>query len=330
MIGGKGEGRGDAGSEWMRENNELLTNPAIVALLRSIVMGSDDFLAGWLRVPPEISHLLGDEGLGVVGLHTSAGLLAVLAGRGGLLTETEVRVAPTGSNGVPSAPHGFGDRIARVPDPALRDDGAQVVVERYSTQGGDRFEVYIAGTVSFALEATTEPWDMTSNVSGVAGQEPGSYAAVAEALVQAGVTADSPIVFNGYSQGGLVAAMLASSGDYNTRGLVTVGAPAGQVQLPEGFPVVAIEHTDDIVPAVGGSQVNPGVIVVERELFGGRSIPTEFAVPAHQLEEYRKTARLLDDVDAGRVAEAIESLNSFADGATAIASTTYRSVRIQD
>jgi pimeloyl-ACP methyl ester carboxylesterase len=146
-------------------------------------------------------------------------------------------------------------------------------------------------------------------------------------MAEAGVGPSSPVVFNGYSQGGLVAAMLASSGNYNTHGLVTVGAPAGQVELPHGFPVVAIEHADDIVPALGGVRVDPDVLVVQREVFGGTMVPSEFAVPAHQLDQYVGTARLLDEARSDVVVEAAAKLNRFTAGATG-AATTWRAERV--
>ena len=51
-------------------------------------------------------------------------------------------------------------------------------------------------------------------------------------MALAGITAGSAVVFTGYSQGGLIAARLAASGDYHTTGLYTLGGPAGQVPVP--------------------------------------------------------------------------------------------------
>ena len=331
LLAAQGQKRAQGASgKSLRKGTALLTNPQTVALTRAAVMSSDDFIGGALRLPYAAVSLLGDNGLGILGLNTSAALLTVLGGKAGMLTETPVHPVATGHQRIDRAPQGYAERIDRIPDPAERADGAQFRIERYSQDGEeDRFEVFIAGTVDFSLEATDEPWDMTSNVNGIAGLPAGSYQAVAEALAEAGVESASPIVFTGYSQGGLVATLLASSGDYNTQGLLTVGAPAGQVPLPEGFPAIAIEHTDDIVPATGGNQVNPHLVLVERELFGGRDVPQDQLFPAHQLDAYRETASLLDDARSDSVTEAIGILNSFGAGATEIVDTTYRATRTQ-
>lgn len=97
--------------------------------------------------------------------------------------------------------------------------------------------------------------------------------------------------FAGYSQGGGVAARLAASGDYNTQGLVTFAGPTGQVPLPDTFPAVLVEHSDDLVPALGGPQDNAGAVLVRRDVFGGDDLP-EMLVPAHHLEYYLQTARI--------------------------------------
>lgn len=312
----------------IRQINTALSNPTTVALLRAAGMSADDFFGGLLKLPPDLVRALGDEGVGVLGLAAAAGTVRGLAGGAGMLRETGVRVGPTASRSEANPPQGFAERVDRIPLPGARDDGAQFVIERYETPGqADRFEVYIAGTVDLSPIATGEPWDMTSNITGVAGLPAGSYRAIVEALAASGVTGSSPIVFTGYSQGGLVAALLAGSGEYNTQGLVTLGAPAGQVYLPGGFPAVVIEHSDDIVPATGGAQINRDALVVERTLFAGRDIPTDVIVPAHQLGYYRETATLLDGATSPQVRAAVAALDGFGAGATTITSTSFRAER---
>jgi pimeloyl-ACP methyl ester carboxylesterase len=268
--------------------------------------------------------VLGDEGWGITGLDTSATLLTTIAARYGVTAESPVTVR-SGAPRAAAAPESIADRIDRVPE-----GDSQVRIDRYEFPGQpDRFEVYIGGTIDFSPTATDEPWDMTSNVRGVAGLPAGSIDAVRTAMTDAGVTPDTPVVFTGYSQGGLVAARLAASGDYTAAGLVTVGAPAGQVLLPEGMPAIVIEHTDDIVPATGGLQINRGAVVVERELFAGVDPPSDFAVPAHQLAEYRDTARLVDAAGDPRVVGAAAAIAAVTAGAAAGASVSYRAERVQ-
>jgi pimeloyl-ACP methyl ester carboxylesterase len=150
---------------------------------------------------------------------------------------------------------------------------------------------------------------------------------VTEAMADAGVTSASPVLFTGYSQGGLIAAELAASGDYDTRGLYTLGAPAAQVEVPSSIPWVALEHSDDIVPAVGGSWASADPVLVRRQLFADKPVSTEVLFPAHQLSGYRETAALVDASHETRVVSALACFDRFGDGTTRVDSTLYRGVR---
>jgi hypothetical protein len=268
--------------------------------------------------------MLGEQGLGILGLEGSAALLVALATRGGALRESEVRVRRSGGGTAEGAPRGFRDRVDRVPA-----GPSQIRIERYTFAGGpDRFEVFLGGTRAAGLLGGDEPWDMTSNVHAVGDLSPGSLRATEEAMRQAGITADSEVVFTGHSQGGLLATRLAASGDWNVRGLVTFGAPVGAIDVPVGFPAVQVEHTDDLVPAFGGDRSDLGPIVVRREAFAGREPPPGVAVPAHRLAEYRSTAELLDATRAPAVVSAAARLRSFGRGAERIEVTDYRADRL--
>ncbi|TFD81367.1 alpha/beta hydrolase, partial [Cryobacterium fucosi] len=190
-------------------------------------------------------------------------------------------------------PTGFGDLAARLPSAAT--GGAQVRVERYGPAGSAAWVVYIGGTAEWSPVVTAEPWDLSSNVAAVAEEGAGSYRAVLEAMREAGVQPSDPVVQVGHSQGGLVASQVAASGEFNTVMIATFGAPNGQVEVPAGLAAVAVEHSDDIVPALGG----PGGraeerLVVRREVFATEPVPVDQALPAHALTAYRETAGLMD------------------------------------
>lgn len=313
---------------WLSANNELLTNPATVALIRSAVMSADDFLGGALRLPLPVVSALGDQGLGLVGLGTTAALAILMGNRAGLLLETPVEVTRTNQKPGTVA-RTMEERAARIPRPGLEANGEQIRIDRYTQEGQpDRFEIYAAGTADFAMTGA-EPWNMTSNVTGVAGAEAGSYRAVELALIEAGVTADSPIVITGYSQGGLIASQLAASGDWNVQAVVTFGAPAGQVEIPPDVQVLTIRHSDDIVPATGGYDRNERALVVERHLFAGREVPDDVLLPAHHFPNYQETAALVDDAQSARLRGVLDDLASFGDGATSVETTIWRAERVQ-
>jgi hypothetical protein len=275
---------------WFRRHAGPLSDPGFVQAVRMSAMSADD--AGWglLRVPRELAGLFGDEGLGIFGVDTSAAALAAAASGVGLLKESAVAVVAEPSTVSNSNAEGIRDRIGRIPE-----ESEQVRIDRYSSPGlPDRFEVYIAGTAELGMAADADPWDMTSNVTAMSGGSSGSYRAVVEAMRLAGIDSNSAVTFTGYSQGGLIAAQLAASGDYAVNGLLTVGAPAGNVSVPHDIPYLAIEHTNDLVPALGGTFTSSEPVVVRRQLFDG-PVPTEdFILPAHQLSNYRETAELVD------------------------------------
>lgn len=317
-----------AGPSGSHELNEIVTNPITAGAVRNASMSMDDGILAASGMPYPIAQLLGDNGLGLTGLGFSSAALMGAGASVGLFTETPVRATAEKSTTVDGPPTTFSERLGRVPDPEA-DGGAQVVVEKYTMPGQpDRFEVYVAGTVTFSPEATTEPWDMTSNMSNAAGDGGGSLAAVEDAMRKAGVQDSSQVQLTGYSQGGGTVARLAASGDFNVVGLTTFGGPTGQIPIPADIPTVIVEHTDDIVPALGGYQANQQALIVERDVFAGREIPDTYAVPAHHIEYYEETAALMDAASSDQVTSAASRLASFGAGATSVTSTAYTYERV--
>lgn len=299
----------------------ILSDPITVELVRQTVTSSDDFLAGLLRVPAGVAHALGDEGLGVIGLSTSTAVIGGAAASVGLLRETHVTVRQTSVDGEAAPATGVRDRIERIPS-----SHDQIRIDRYHAPGKpDRVEVFIAGTAALGAMTEGEAWDMTSNIQAMGEGSAGSMRAVLDAMQLAGVTSETPVVFTGYSQGGLLAAQLAASGEWNTAGLVTAGAPAGQVAVPADVAYLAIEHTDDLVPALGGRFEHSEPLVVRRRFFEGPADVSERLLPAHELENYVRTAHLVDREPDSRIRSIIEGLA--VDGYT-VTSTMYRADRV--
>lgn len=313
-------------TDFLADQNELVTNPQLVMMVRLGVMSADDFAAGLARVEPHLLALLGDEGLGLLGLSTSAGLLAGVAAPFGALAETPVRVDRVSTRRVEPAATTFEERVRRIPQ-----GDAQVRIDRFQTPGEpDRFEVYIGGTKDLGLVAAEEPWDMTSNVHALSMGEAGSYRAVQEAMRHAGIEATSPVQFIGHSQGGLVASALAGSGEYDARGLLTVGGVVSQSLVPDGVPWLAVEHIDDLVPALGGNRSAPEAVLVRRQVFAGETVPSDTLLPAHELSRYRETAALLDGSNDGRSGPLLETLNELGGDAESVTTTRYLARRVPD
>jgi pimeloyl-ACP methyl ester carboxylesterase len=114
---------------------------------------------------------------------------------------------------------------------------------------------------------------------------------------EAGITAEDNVILVGHSQGGLVAAQLAASGDYRVSDVVTVGAPLHQVELPAEVNLVAIEHAEDVIPSLSGVAAPAAVathMTVTRSLFAHSTAPRGGLLPAHNLSRYIETAAVMD------------------------------------
>jgi len=317
-------------TSWILDHPEAITSPEFSALVRRVVTGADDAILGRI-VPPWVLMLLGDHGLGLLGVGTTAAVVTGVSARLGarVLNETPVSVERVGSTVGTAPPAGAAERLARVPEEK------QVRIERYSAPGEeDRFIVYVAPTQSFSPVAGEEPWDLTSNIVGVGGLSSGSIRATEQAMAEAGIGPESPVVLVGYSQGGIVTDAITGSGRWNVKGLETYGDPGGTIALPDGVRGVAVRHSDDFVVATGGPQPPVDRVIVERRAFPeGSAIPTDKPVPAHQKDAYAETARRIDDAASPAIRGELAYLDAFArdySGREAAEVTTfeYRAERV--
>ncbi len=285
----------------------LFDSPATTEALRLLATSADDAVLGALGVPASLLAAYRGAGGGSVA-HSAAAALGV-----GLLADDRGR-APVvvGRTGAPipiAAPVGVAERVARIPDSAT-----PVRVERFAAPGGDRFEVYIAGTAGQAadggplVEGGEHPWDMSSNIALIAEHESSSLQAVRQALADAGAGPDSSVVFTGYSQGAAIATLLAESGDFATAGLVTVGAPTGGIPVVGGYPAVVVAHDDDPITALGGPQETTNAVVVTAPRGDEPWEEGDPVLGGHAIDAYRETAGRVDASRAPLLSEAIARL----------------------
>jgi pimeloyl-ACP methyl ester carboxylesterase len=178
--------------------------------------------------------------------------------------------------------------------PPAQEEAPQIRIEHY--RDSDTYVVYLGGTIDPGTDPTSEPWDMTSNLSAMAQMDAGSYRATHDAMRQAGIDAQDNVIMVGHSQGGLVAALIAQSGEFQVRDVVTVGAPIRHIELPPDVHVVALEHREDVIPSLSGvAAVGTAThTVVTRSLYAHTPPPQGQVLPAHNLSRYIDTAALLD------------------------------------
>ena len=322
-----GGGRGSALRQFFLQHPGLITGPKFVEGVRLFSQSLDETTSSFLGVPAPVAYALGASG--ATGVRTSArGLLAV-GPVVGMFQETPVKVERVSTTAISTPPVGSAERLDRVPE------GDQIRIEKYDAPGEpSRFVVYVGPTETFSPVADHEPWDLTSNVGGVGGVAVGSYRATELAMHDAGIGSGDAVQFVGFSQGGLIATMLAGSGRWNAAGIETFGAPAGNIELPEGLSGMAVRNTDDFIPLLAGPQLDHHVLQVERQAFApGTPLPTYHAAPAHQRDAYMATATAVDRATSTAVRDQSDALNAFtadyADrpGAT-VTSMTYHGERL--
>lgn len=295
--------------QWMLAHPGTITSPAFVEAVRITAMSLDEAAGSLTGLPPGAATALAHGG-GFVGVQAGAAYVLGAGRPFGLFREGPITVERVAESPVSAPAAGSAERLGRVPE------GDQVRIERYDAPGRPpRYVVYVGPTETFSPIATDEPWDLTSNVYGVAGLDAGSIRATQSAMRDAGITAEDQIQLVGFSQGGMVASRIAASGDWNVVGLETYGAPAGDILLPEGLSGMAVRNTDDFIPALAGPQLDDHLLQVERQAFApGSPIPTELAAPAHQRTAYDATATVIDRASSAAVREQIAAMDEFTAG----------------
>ncbi len=243
------------------------------------------------------------------------GILAVGVGLGGavgLLSESSVSAVEVGKQVPILPPRNLEAIVGRLAQTAASPE-ATVRIERF----GSSVFVYIPGTKTWNPIAGKNPLDATSNLWAMHG--PGvaaSERAVSKAMGLAGVGRGDNVIFVGHSQGGLVAANLASvkKPAYRVAGLVTLGAPIAHLAGRLEVPTLAIEHTNDLVPKLSlkANPLTENWVTVSRETQTDPANNLSDLVEAHDLEAYRETAKQADESPENGITEFRKKLSGYA------------------
>lgn len=282
----------------------------------------------------------GAAGLSTVGDPLLAGLVSLFGGEGEfrelstamifgaapVLLDGPVRVRQLKGASADTTPVStVRDHISRIPPEDAAGSKIRIdAVER--PDGTIGATVYIGGT-----EGTDgQSFDNLSNIVASMGQGSGSQRAVEQAirefLEEAGLPMDTPLTLVGYSQGGLDAARVQECGRWNVQGILTVGSPGTWIDAPDDVAHLAIEHDDDFIVALNGTQgTDTDAVRVSRTLLDGRIGDGIFA--AHHIEDYVETAALVDSSTDRAVQKEAEALMRATTG-TVIASATFATERV--
>jgi hypothetical protein len=159
-------------------------------------------------------------------------------------------------------PSGVGDIIAGLGYRNTQADTQHDIidVETVVQPDGRRAHIVnIPGTKDLSLGVgNMNSNDMVTNLHVLAGETSMREEAVAQALFDAHVDPDDPVMLVGHSQGGMVAAQAAAdSADgtfgYNVTHVVTAGSPIALADVPVDVQVLSLENNHDIVPHLDGA-----------------------------------------------------------------------------
>ncbi|WP_306233483.1 hypothetical protein [Agrococcus beijingensis] len=254
-----------AAAFWERTSETLLANPAFVAALALAVESSDEALAGLLGIPKEAVVLLETEGGRDAVLAALAG--GAVLGRAAGLAPPPVQVHSM--RRMPPPEHAVSE-----PAEAMRvigDGDADVTITTFEMPDGTRrHQVFVDGTQS-PLPDPGVGLDGWANVENAASDAAllGSDAAVAEAMVAAGIEPDEPVDLFGYSQGAAAIANVAASGRFDVETALLVGGPVASVELPSHIAVLSVAHEGDPTAALDGIADGDGPTTLLLESAGG-------------------------------------------------------------
>lgn len=135
--------------------------------------------------------------------------------------------------------------------------------------------------------------------------------AVLEAMSQAGIGPDEPVMLIGWSQGGILAGKLASNPTlpYNIEAIVVAGSPIDHMNIPQtgdrAVSVLSIQHEGDMVHRLDG------VAGRTDEHWATVTVPPPPDQPAHGNESYAITAAEVDGYANNHIAAVRDEQDKF-------------------
>ncbi|WP_372736881.1 alpha/beta hydrolase [Nocardioides sp.] len=222
---------------------------------------------------------------------------------------------------VPAAqPASVEDLLAHLGEVAALSPGSEsplngtIEIQTVTTAGGEVVHIVnLPGTDDLG----TLPWtadgdvrDMGTNLDLIAGVPDDYQQGILQAMHDAGIAPDDPVLLVGHSQGGMEAAAIAASGHgFRVTDVVTAGSPTAQVRhgFPEGTNVLSIEQRGDLVPLLDGEK-NPDTVhqtTVVVDAHPGHGITTHHGYPA-----YISGAAAIDRSGHPSILDAVQSMQS--------------------
>jgi len=205
-------------------------------------------------------------------------------------------------------------------------DGVISIQQITDADGNVNYVVQLPGTDDFMSEDAVR--NMGSNLNLIAGDSTAYGDAVAQAMADAGVPGDAPVMLVGHSQGGMQAAALAADPDfgYHVTHVVTAGSPVATSGVPDDVTMVSLENTGDVVPLLDGEENPDGAqhTTVQADVHSGSFGAADGQ--NHALSTYEQIASAADASADPSIQQAIDSMHEqgfLADDGETVQSQTY-------
>ncbi|WP_156253462.1 hypothetical protein [Pseudactinotalea terrae] len=218
------------------------------------------------------------------------------------------------------------------PDNGLVEPGTVRIDQVVSAEGAVSWLVLVPGTQGDLVG--DQPFDWAGNPGAMIGDMTGATAMVVQAMRMAGIRPGQDVVIAGHSQGGMVAlnAAGAVAEEYDVSGVLTLGAPVGLLDAPEGAEVLSIEHVEDPTPGAdnAANPVSESWTTVERTLTDSVDPDTSgvwHPGGSHDTPTYADTAGLVDASDEGAVLDYLDVVAPVLDPTASALSTYYQGTR---
>lgn len=212
------------------------------------------------------------------------------------------------------------------------DPGTVRIDQVIAADGAVSWLVLVPGTQSDLVGE--HPFDWAGNPGAMVGDVTGATASVVQAMRMAGIQPGQPVMLAGHSQGGMVAVNAANAvaEEYEVSGVVTVGAPVGLLDAPNGTEVLSLEHVEDPTPGLdnAANPVGENWTTVERTLT--TSIDSDVSGVthpggSHDTPTYADTAELVDASTDGAVLDYFATVAPVLDPDATATSYYYQGTR---
>ncbi|MDJ1371737.1 hypothetical protein [Gulosibacter molinativorax] len=322
---------GEDVGDWLASNQHVLANPMMVTLVRAITSGGDEIIT---EAAAGVTGFAGGVLFGTLGAVVANVIVrqAVTSPQAAAGTIADIMQRKNGNyrydiehteRGPVAAPESISDLMQSIPQ--TEPEGTHVTVSEYLTPEGETvYVVSIAGTSSTGFGGEN-PMDNLSNLAAYAGQDDETIGAAISAMEQAGISPGDSVVLTGYSQGALVAAELASSGEWETQSVLLAGSPIHGNEIGGDIPVVQLEHSGDLITGLQGltAPATGEVAVVTRDPYPEGVPPDKGILGPHMLHTYQDTAALYDAHEDASAAANRDAVLGPVAGATPVATHDF-------